>query len=116
VLVVEDNDDVRELAEQVLEMEGYAVQSAASGEQALVLLREGAAVDLLFTDVVMPGGMSGLDLADQARTLRPGLVVLVTTGYMDELRERGRSGSFEILAKPYRQESLLERVRVALER
>jgi signal transduction histidine kinase len=116
VLVVEDNDDVRELAEQVLEMEGYAVESAASGEQALALLRQGARVDLLFTDVVMPGGMNGLDLVEQARTLHPGLPVLVTTGYMDELPQGGRSGGLNILAKPYRQESLLERVRVALER
>jgi PAS domain S-box-containing protein len=116
VLVVEDNDDVRELAEQVLEMEGYAVESAASGEQALALLRQGARVDLLFTDVIMPGGMNGLDLVEQARTLRPGLPVLVTTGYMDELPQRARSGGLNILAKPYRQESLLERVRVALER
>jgi PAS domain S-box-containing protein len=115
VLVVEDNDDVRELAEQVLEMEGYAVQSAASGEQAMDLLRQGATVDLLFTDVIMPGGMNGLELVEQARTLRPGLPVLVTTGYMDELPQRGRSGGLDILAKPYRQESLLERVRLALE-
>jgi len=116
VLVVEDNDDVRELAEQVLEMEGYAVQSAGSGEQALALLREGDPVDLLFTDVIMPGGMTGIELAEQARTLRPGLPVLVTTGYMDELPDCGRSGGLEILAKPYRQESLLEKVRVALAR
>jgi PAS domain S-box-containing protein len=116
VLVVEDNDDVRELAEQVLRMDGYAVQSAASGEQALELLRQGARVDLLFTDVIMPGGMNGIELAEQARTLRPGLPVLVTTGYMEELPARGRRGGLEILAKPYRQESLLERVRVALER
>jgi CheY-like chemotaxis protein/anti-sigma regulatory factor (Ser/Thr protein kinase) len=116
VLVVEDNDDVRELAEQVLELEGYAVQSAASGEQAMALLRQGARVDLLFTDVIMPGGMNGLDLVEQARALYPGLPVLVTTGYMDELPGRGRSGGLNILAKPYRQESLLERARAALER
>jgi CheY-like chemotaxis protein len=107
---------VRELAEQVLQIDGYAVQSAASGEQALTLLRQGARVDLLFTDVIMPGGMNGLDLVEQARTLRPGLPVLVTTGYMDELPERGRREGLNILAKPYRQESLLERVRAALER
>jgi CheY-like chemotaxis protein len=54
------NDDVRELAESVLGMAGHAVLAAASGEQALALLREGARVDLLFTDVIMPGGMNGL--------------------------------------------------------
>jgi CheY-like chemotaxis protein/anti-sigma regulatory factor (Ser/Thr protein kinase) len=116
VLVVEDNDDVRELAEQVLEMEGYAVQSAASGEQAMDLLRQGARADLLFTDVIMPGGMNGLELVEQARALRPGLPVLVTTGYMDELPQGGRSGGLSILAKPYRQEDLLERVRKGLEK
>jgi PAS domain S-box-containing protein len=116
ILVVEDNDEVRELAEQVLQMEGYAVQSAASGERALELLRRGAQVDLLFTDVVMPGGMNGLDLLDQARALHPELPVLVTTAYMDELPERGRSEGLRILAKPYRQEDLLARVRGELER
>jgi CheY-like chemotaxis protein len=115
VLVVEDNDDVRELAEQVLGMEGYAVQSAASGEQAMDLLRKGAAVDLLFTDVIMPGGMNGLELVEQARALRPGLPVLVTTGYMDELPEGGCGGGLRILAKPYRQEELLARVKKGLE-
>lgn len=115
VLVVEDNDDVRELAEQVLEMEGYAVQAAGSGEQAMSLLRQGTRADLLFTDVIMPGGMNGLELVDQARALRPGLPVLVTTGYMEELPQAGR-GELTILAKPYRQEDLLERVRAALER
>jgi PAS domain S-box-containing protein len=115
VLVVEDNDDVRELAEQVLEMEGYAVKSAASGEQALELLRQGIRVDLLFTDVIMPGGMNGLELVKHVRGLRPSLPVLVTTGYMDELPQGGRGGGLDILAKPYRQEDLLARVRKALE-
>jgi PAS domain S-box-containing protein len=115
VLVVEDNDDVRELAEQVLEMDGHVVRSAASGEQALELLRQGLRVDLLFTDVIMPGGMNGLELVEQARALRRGLPVLVTTGYMDELPQGGRGGGLDILAKPYRHEDLLERVRKGLE-
>jgi PAS domain S-box-containing protein len=114
VLAVEDNDDVRELAVQVLEMEGYAVHPAGSGEQAMELLRQGAAVDLLFTDVIMPGGMNRLELVEQARALRPGLPVLVTTGYMEELPQGGRGGGLEILAKPYRQEDLLERVKKAV--
>jgi CheY-like chemotaxis protein len=119
VLVVEDNDDVRELAESVLTMAGYAVQSAASGERALALLEGGAAADLLFTDVIMPGGINGLQLAEQARTLRPDLPVLVTTGYMDELpaaqAARDAPGNrLDVLAKPYKHEDLLERVEAAL--
>jgi PAS domain S-box-containing protein len=116
VLVVEDNDDVRELAESVLEMAGYAVLSAASGEQALALLREGARVDLLFTDVIMPGGMNGLQLVDEARSLFPRLPVLVTTGYMDELPRQGQAQRLNILAKPYQHGDLLARVEAALGR
>ena len=118
VLVVEDNDDVRELAESVLGMAGYAVLAAASGEQALTLLRDGARVDLLFTDVIMPGGMNGLQLVDEARRLRPRLPVLVTTGYMDELPVHGKAPGqrLNILAKPYKHGDLLERVEAALGR
>jgi PAS domain S-box-containing protein len=117
VLVVEDNDDVRELAESVLEMAGYAVHAAASGEQALALLEGGVQADLLFTDVIMPGGMNGLELVDKVRQTHPDMPVLVTTGYMDELPrpERGERGqALDILAKPYKHEDLLERVRTAL--
>jgi len=114
VLVVEDNDDVRELAVSVLGLAGYAVLSAASGEQALELLEGGADIDLLFTDVIMPGGMNGLELIEKARKLHPGLPVLVTTGYMDDLPERGRSTDLKILAKPYRHETLLEQVQTTL--
>jgi PAS domain S-box-containing protein len=114
VLVVEDNDDVRELAESVLGMAGYAVLAAASGEQALEMLRQGARVDLLFTDVIMPGGMNGLQLVDEARRLRPRLAVLVTTGYMDDLPGQGPGPRLNILAKPYKHGDLLARVEAAL--
>jgi PAS domain S-box-containing protein len=110
ILVVEDNEDVRELAETVLASAGYAVVSAPSGEQALSVLDEGAEIDLVFTDVMMPGGMNGLQLADQVRARRPGTPILVTTGYMDEL-PAARGQRFDILGKPYRQEDLLARVR-----
>jgi PAS domain S-box-containing protein len=116
VLVVEDNDDVRELAESVLLAAGYAVRTAASGEQALDLVNGGARVDLLFTDVIMPGGMNGLELVEKLRQQRPELPVLVTTGYMDELPARERSRGLDILAKPYRHEDLLKRVQAALEK
>ena len=114
VLVVEDNEDVRELAVSVLGLAGYTVLSAASGEQALQLIEGGAEVSLLFTDVIMPGGMNGLELIEKVRKLHPGLPVLVTTGYMDDLPERGRSTDLKILAKPYRHETLLEQVEAAL--
>ena len=113
ILVVEDNEDVRELAETVLASAGYAVVSAPSGEQALNVIDEGGEIDLVFTDVMMPGGMNGLQLADQVRARRPGTPILVTTGYMDELPAT-RGQRLDVLSKPYRQEDLLARVRAIL--
>lgn len=117
ILVVEDNDDVRELAESMLEMAGYDVLSAPSGERALGLLESGEQADLLFTDVIMPGGMNGLELIERVHATRPGLPVLVTTGYMDELPGRGKpSGTLDVLSKPYQHQDLLDRVGAALKR
>lgn len=114
ILVVEDNEDVRELAEAMLATAGYEVLSAPSGERALALL-ETEKVDLLFTDVIMPGGMNGLQLIEQVRATRPGMPTLVTTGYMDELPARGlREKSLDVLAKPYQHQDLLDRVHAAL--
>ncbi|QOY93862.1 response regulator [Massilia sp. UMI-21] len=114
ILVVEDNEDVRELAEAMLEAADYEVLSAPSGERALELL-EREQVDLLFTDVIMPGGMNGLQLVEQVHASKPGMPVLVTTGYMDELPARGaRDKSLEVLAKPYQHQDLLDRVHAAL--
>ena len=117
ILVVEDNDDVRELAESMLEMADYEVVAAPSGERALGILENGEQVDLLFTDVIMPGGMNGLELIERVHAKRPGLPVLVTTGYMDELPGRGkRSDPLDVLAKPYQHQDLLDRVSAALRR
>jgi len=114
ILVVEDNEDVRELAESMLGSAGYAVLSAPSGEDALSLLEAEQDIDLVFTDVLMPGGINGLQLADQVRARRPGTPILVTTGYMDELPAASHAQSLDILTKPYRQEDLLSRVRAIL--
>jgi len=117
ILVVEDNDDVRELAESMLEMADYDVVSAPSGERALDLLENGEQVDLLFTDVIMPGGMNGLELIERVHAKRPALPVLVTTGYMDELPGRHkRSEALDVLGKPYQHQDLLDRVSAALKR
>lgn len=104
---------VRELAETVLASAGYAVVSAPSGEQALSVLDGGARIDLLFTDVMMPGEMNGLQLADQVRARRPGTPVLVTTGYMDE-PPAARGQRLDIPGKPWRQDDLPARARAIL--
>ena len=115
ILVVEDNEDVRELAESMLDAAGYAVISAPSGERALELLDEDNRIDLLFTDVIMPGGMNGLQLAERVRERRPETPILITTGYMEELPSpNARTQPLDVLSKPYRQEELLSRVRAIL--
>ncbi len=113
ILLVDDNEDVRLMTEHCLREQGYRVLSAPSGEAALELLRHHGGVDLLFTDVIMPGGMNGLVLAERLRERLPGLPVLLATGYAEELAGRG-GGSDPVLAKPYRQAELLERVSALL--
>jgi PAS domain S-box-containing protein len=98
VLLVEDNDQVRAFAESLLADLDYRVVSAASAEEALKAL-DGQEVDLLFSDVMMPG-MSGLELAECARALRPDLPVLLASGYSEEMAGRA-AAAFETLAKPY---------------
>ncbi|HWT11193.1 MAG TPA: PAS domain S-box protein [Allosphingosinicella sp.] len=99
VLLVEDNPHVLAFAEQLLEELQCKVLAAESGEQALALLDEGHAVDLLFADVVMPG-MSGVELARTVRASLPSLPVVLATGYSDEILSGAGSG-MEILRKPY---------------
>ena len=117
VLVVEDQADVGALAQHLLEDLGYRVMRAANGVEALALLDSAERVDLLFTDVVMPGGMNGVVLAREARRRRPRIKVLLTTGFADSSLDRlDTSGAeFESLAKPYRRADLAVRVRQTLD-
>ncbi len=111
VLVVEDEPAVRAVAVDMLQDAGFAVLAAPDGPTALALLREGAQADILFSDVVMPGGMTGVDLAREARRLRPEIGVLLASGYAAEaLAEHGGAGEFEILGKPYDVETVLTRI------
>jgi CheY-like chemotaxis protein len=95
---------------------GYTVVEAQDGAQALAVIERGDAVDLLFTDVVMPG-MSGRELADLARAHRPALRVLYTSGYaQDAIVHDGRlDPGVQLLAKPYRREELARRVGAILD-
>jgi PAS domain S-box-containing protein len=117
ILLVEDSDDVRALATEQLAAMGYGIVAAASGEEALKKLETGLKVDLLFTDIVMPGGMSGLDLADKFTQSHPDTPVLMTTGYNEDLvADIPRGTRLDVIGKPYRREELADRVKTALSR
>ncbi|MGH7045976.1 MAG: PAS domain S-box protein [Stellaceae bacterium] len=115
VLVVEDDPDVRELIVTMLADLGYRTLVAQTGPEALALLHRERVVDLLFTDVIMPGGMSGIDLARTASRLRPDLRILLTSGYAGAAHEaQAPSGEFQFLAKPYRAPTLEKKLRETL--
>ncbi|MET4607871.1 signal transduction histidine kinase/CheY-like chemotaxis protein [Bradyrhizobium sp. JR4.1] len=115
ILVVEDNDMVRTYVESELKTLGYRVITAASGPAALDLLHQSGDIDLLFTDVVMPGGMFGPELARQAIQLRPGLKVLFTSGYsQNPVKAPDGIGDARILTKPFRRRDLAAMLRSAL--
>ena len=117
VLVVEDDHGVRDFAVSVLRELGYRVLEAATGDAALGLIEATSGIDLLFTDVVMPGGLNGVDLAKAALERRPELRVLFTSGYTTRLVEREwPAGRPDLLRKPYRSVDLAQRVRAALDR
>jgi PAS domain S-box-containing protein len=116
VLVVEDDPFVRSYAIMSLQSLGYRVTAAVDGNDALQKLGTEIHVDILFTDIVMPGGVNGWELADRAQQARPDLRVLLTSGYaLETLTTHGRlrQGSV-ILAKPYRKAELARRLREVL--
>ena len=119
ILVVEDNPDVRSVAVRQLKELGYKVVEAPSGKAALEILKDGRKIDLLFTDVVMPGGMTGDILASEARVARPGLKVLLTSGFPQATALHNNGQALEIvqatmLSKPYRKSELARRIRETL--
>ncbi len=116
ILVVEDDVLVREHVVTLLQGLGYRVTSAESGQQALAVIAENADIDLLFTDVVMPGGINGRQLADRASTLRPELKILFTSGYTENaIVHHGRlDPGVQLLSKPYRRQELATKVRKVL--
>ena len=105
VLVVEDEAAVREIAAEMLREAGWRVISAADGREALSVLQTGEPVDVLFSDVVMPG-LNGFELARAARGMRPGLPVLLTSGYAGAAHGH-EEPEFAVLQKPYERHELL---------
>ena len=116
VLAVEDDDMVRAYVAGELKALGYAVLTARDGAEALATLRARSDIDLLFSDVVMPGGMSGPQLGEAALALRPGLKVLYTSGYTEHaVVHQGKiDPGAQLLNKPYRRQELAAKLRVAL--
>lgn len=100
VLIVEDEPLVREMLEQTLEALGYCVLSASDASQGLSVLQSHH-VDLLFSDVVMPGGMNGVQLALAARDLRPDLAIILASGYPESALP-DLPADIPLLRKPYR--------------
>jgi len=117
ILLVEDDDLVREATGTMLRGLGYEVVEAENGPRALEILDGGVDLDLLFTDVVMPGGISGTMLAEQARQRRPELRVIVTSGYSDEVVQQDGFALYgvRLLSKPYTLQEMACTLREVLE-
>jgi PAS domain S-box-containing protein len=116
VLVVEDDRRVRQLTIKRLKLIGYRVLEASDGPAALEILKRGDDVDLVFTDLIMPGGLSGREVAIRARQLKPGVKVLLTSGYAEELVHGDdlQREQLRVLRKPYQQADLAAALRAVL--
>ncbi|VVN65233.1 Sensor histidine kinase RcsC [Pseudomonas fluorescens] len=116
ILVVEDNEDVRAAAVELLQQSGYNVLTAANGDRAMEILLENARVDLIFTDVVMPGLIKSADLAAWAKVQSPPIAVLFTSGHTRDIISRNHqlSPDTHLLSKPYGPDALSTMVRTLL--
>jgi two-component system NtrC family sensor kinase len=117
ILLVEDDEKVNQFGSEILTELGYTVLSARDGQHALEIVAEYRGINLLFTDVVLPGGMNGRQLADEARKLIPNLTVLYTTGYTrNAIVHHGRlDPGVDVLMKPYTFDALARKVRQVLD-
>lgn len=116
VLVVDDELELLELAKELLTSLGYTVLSAINGKEAMKHLAERTDISLLFSDVVMPGGMSGYELAELAMASHPELHIILTSGYIDTSISHDGMKEFQgqLISKPYTQTELAQRVRTVL--
>jgi CheY-like chemotaxis protein len=113
ILLVEDDATVLSLTTDMLSGLGYRVTTATNAAEALAVVQSDAEIDLLFSDVVMPGGVSGVSLARTAQELRPGLPVLLTSGFVGE-GPALHTDEFPLLDKPYETQALAVRLRKLL--
>ncbi len=118
ILVVEDNRDVRALTVKRFERLGYRVVECVTGAEAKDALKNGLKVDLVFTDIMMPGGITGIDLGKWIAENRPSLPVVLTTGFAEEIAGTTTTDkvSWTILRKPYAQKDLANVIRQVLDK
>jgi PAS domain S-box-containing protein len=118
ILVVEDNADLRTVMVKQLTDLGYETREAENAKAALAALAEHPEVELLFTDIIMPGGMTGVELAREVRRLHPKVKILLTSGYTARAMANGFHDieGLELLQKPFRKHDLAQRIRNILDR
>ena len=114
VLVVEDDEDVAALVIEMIRQLGFETTRVSSAQAALGALADGRPVDLIFSDVMMPGGMNGLELAREARRRRPDLPILLTSGFAEAAAKEAENQGVPLLPKPYRLQTLAMAVDGAL--
>ena len=117
VLVVEDHEDLRAHSSGILRELGYTVLEAADGEQALALFEAHPEIGLLFTDIVLPGGMNGRQIADEVQRRRPKLKVLYTTGYTRNaiVHNGALDPGVQLITKPFTFDDLAIKLRKVLD-
>ncbi len=113
ILYVEDQEDVAQVAQAMLEELGYAVIYANNAQRALDILKERDDIDLLLTDIVMPGSLNGADLAQRVQK-EMGLKAVLVTGYADKAIPSDQFGRFNVILKPFGMDELGERIRAVL--
>jgi len=118
ILIVDDEIDLLQLAEQYLHELGYRILTANNAAQAINILEKNKTIDLLFSDVIMPGGVNGYELAQQAAKLKPDLKILLTSGFTAKTMTYKRLSRFasQVLNKPYRKDALAQRIRLELDK
>jgi len=116
ILLVEDDEDVLAVTAESLTELGYRVVTAVNAAQALEILRGDQPIDLLFSDVIIPGGTNGAQLAVTARHVRPNLKVLLTSGYTAAALslEHGLADNLNVVGKPYQRDELAKKLRLAI--
>jgi signal transduction histidine kinase len=115
ILMVEDDDDVLDVTSELLRRLGYHVHCARNGTEAMAMLKNGDRFDLLFSDVVMPPGINGVELAREAKRLCNGIKILLTSGNAaDVLARHGAEDEFPIIGKPYRRADLAQYLRLMM--